>query len=294
MHTNLIVDLNNLVFATRFAKIKTPSSRRRKEEYVKEMIFKEVILSIVKFANEFKSDAIAIACDSSKVWRKDFYPEYKANRDHADVYYEETIEAAELTKQFFRECTNVMVFEVERTEADDIIAVMCQESENVKNIILSSDKDFVQLIDANTTLYSPTQGVWRETDDAGYDLFLKCIRGDAGDNIRASYPRVRTTKLEEAWQDEYKLLNLMETVRKDGVKVGDAFEQNRVLIDLTAQPSGIRSDILKEVSRPNHRKFGELKMMQFLSNHNLKAFADMLQFKEKPLKGMYKLKDSEQ
>jgi len=289
-HRNLVVDLNNLVFSTRFAKIKTPSSMRRKEEYIPEMIFKDTLLSIVKYANEFKSDAIAIACDSSKVWRKEIYPEYKANRDHADIYYEETIEAANMLKRFFKECTNVAVFEVPHTEADDIIAVIAAESgEGVENVILSSDRDFVQLINENTFLFSPAQGKWRETEDAAYDLFFKCIRGDSNDNIFSAYPRVWEKKLVEAWEDEYKMLNLMETVRKDGVKVGDAYALNKKLIDLTAQPPLIRAEIEKVIKAPFQRKFGELRMQKWLADNSLKKFSNMLQFKERPLKGRFTL-----
>lgn len=291
-HHNLLVDLNNIVFATRFSKIASPSSAKRKEEYVPELIFKDALIAIVKYANEFKTNAIVIACDSPRVWRKDIFPEYKANRDHADIYYEETIEAANMLKTFFRDCTNVAVLEVPRTEADDIIAVFCQESdETVMNTILSSDRDFVQLIDENTFLYSPSQQKQRTTEDAAYDLFFKCIRGDMNDNISSAYPRVWEKKLKEAWEDEYKMLNLMETVRKDGVKVGDAYSLNKNLIDLTAQPPEIKKQIIKEIRSPVQRKFGELRMMKWLGDHNLKKFANMIQYKERPLKGLFKLSD---
>lgn len=289
MHTNLIVDLNNLVFTTRFSKVKTPSNKKRKEEMVTELIFKDTLSAIVHYAHTFKADAIVITCDSSNVWRKDVYPEYKANRDHADVYYEETIAAAELTKKFFRECTNASVLEVPRAEADDIIAVICQESKDVDNIILSADKDFIQLINERTRLYSPAQGVWRESEDAGYELFLKCIRGDSNDNIKSAFPRIWEKKVRAAWDDCYAMMNLMETVRKDGLKVGDEFDRNRTLIDLTMQPDYIRTAILTAIYAPTQRKFGELRMMKFLSDHNLKSFCDMLQFKERPLQGFFKL-----
>jgi 5'-3' exonuclease len=286
----MIVDLNNLVFAVRFAKIKTPTSRQRRESYVTELIFKETLAMIVRYANELKSDAIAIACDSSNVWRKDIYPEYKANRDHADIYYDEIIEAANLTKKFFKTCTNVAVFDVPRAEADDIIAVMCQESRRgVENIILSSDKDFVQLLNDTTKLFSPIQRDWRRTENAKYDLFVKCIRGDSGDNIRSAYPRVRETKLQKAWDDPYTMANLMETVRKDGEKVAIDYYRNSQLIDLSLQPQHLRNEIFSAISSPNQRKFGELKIMAFLGEHNLKKFSGMLQFKEKPLKGLYRL-----
>lgn len=291
MHTNLIVDLNNLVFSTRFAKIKTPSSQKKKESYVAELIFKDALSLIVSLANEFKANGILIASDSSNVWRKDIYPDYKGNRDHADVYYDETIEAANMMKEFFRTCTNSTVSEVPRAEADDIIAVACQDSVGVENLIISSDKDFMQLLNDHTRLYSPAQGVWRVSDDVGYDLFLKCIRGDLNDNIRSAYPRVWEKKLRAAWENDYDMLNLMETVRKDGLKVGDEFEKNRNLIDLSLQPDYIRQAIRTSISSPAPANFGELKMAKWLASHNLKEFAYMLEYKERPLCGRFVLKN---
>lgn len=288
-HRNLIVDLNNQVFNTRFSKIKTPSSAKKKELYVTELILKDALLSIVNLANQFKVDSIVIACDGRKVWRKNIYPEYKANRDHADVYYEETIEAANLLKRFFNECTNVAVLEVDHCEADDIIAVLAQESSGVENIIMSSDKDFIQLIDDETFLYSPAQGKWRESEDPEYDLFVKCIRGDANDNIRSAYPRIWEKKLKEAWEDKYKMLNILETVRKDGVKVADAYGHNAKLIDLSQQPMYIRQNILAVINAPVTKKFGELRMVKWFTDNGLKKFAWMLQFKEKPLRNIFRL-----
>lgn len=290
LHKNLIVDLNNNVFITRFSKIKTPSSSQRKEQFVTELIFKEVVSSIVYFANEFKCDSIVIACDSPNVWRKTIKPDYKAGRDYDDVYYKETLAAADLTKEFFSECTNATVIEAASSEADDIIAVFCQESSGVENVILSSDKDFVQLIDESTTLYSPSQGIFRTTEDAEYDLFLKCIRGDKNDNINSAFPRVRETKLKEAWEDPYVMQNLLETHRKDGVKVKDAYEENKKLIDLSLQPPAIRQVILTEITKDRPNKFGELKIMKFFGQNNLKDHKNMLEYKERPLRKRFVLR----
>lgn len=289
-HRNLIVDLNNNVFSTRYSKIKTPGRNQRKEEYVTELIFKDMITYIAKFANENKANSILIACDSPHVWRKDLYAEYKGASNHEDVYYDECIAAANLCKEFFRECTNSSVVEVPRTEADDIIAVFCQESEGVENIILSSDKDFIQLIDENTRLYSPTQKVWRESEDPDYDLFVKCIRGDKNDNVMSAFPRVYATRLEKAWNDPLEMQNLVETVRKDGVKVGDALDHNRSLIDLARIPDYIKNDIRAAITKPAQKAFGEFRIARFFTKNNLKKFNDILTYKERPLRGVVKQK----
>lgn len=48
-------------------------------------------------------------------------------------------------------------FCVESAEADDIISYIAQKFVNDDKVILSSDKDFVQLLDNKTLLYRPTQ-----------------------------------------------------------------------------------------------------------------------------------------
>lgn len=285
-HTNLLVDLNNVVFSTRFAKVKNPA-RGIKEPLVAQFIMKEVIQSIVFHANLFKVDAIAITCDSPNVWRRDIFPTYKGNRDKDDIYHDECIEAAMLTKEFFTTVTNSSVFENPRSEADDCIAVFCQESTGVNNIIMSADKDFIQLTNGRTKLYSPTQKTWRTSEDTEFDLFLKCIRGDTNDNIRSAFPRVRETRLRNAWDDPVEMMNLMETVRKDGVKVLDAFEMNLALIGLSEQPQNIRDEIIEMIKEETSRRkcYGELKIMKFFHENELSEHKEMLVYKERPLRG---------
>lgn len=291
MHTNLIVDINNGVFRTRFGKLKTPGRNQRKDPYAKEFIFKELVDSIVRSAIEFKCDAILIACDSPNVWRKQVYDLYKVKDEEKDVYYQDCIDAADMCKRFFDQCTNSKVIQVPRAEADDVIAIFCQENPGtVKNIILSSDKDFIQLIDENTSLYSPQQKVFRETEDAKFDLFLKCIRGDQNDNIPSAYPRVRETKLKEAWNDPVALQNLFETVTKSGGKVYDLYQRNKQLIDLTQQPIDVKNAIKQEIYKTVPKRFSDFKVAKFFVENNLKEFSNMLNMRDKPLRGFVRHK----
>ena len=46
--------------------------------------------------------------------------------------------------------------------------------------------------------------------DADLFMFEKCIRGDRSDNVQSSYPRLRKTKIVEAFDDEYLRNNIME------------------------------------------------------------------------------------
>lgn len=276
---NLVVDLSNVVHTTRHGRLKTPKSRRHKEKYAKEFIFKEALTSIMFNASKLKVDSIVITCEAKNVWRKDIYPEYKGNHDEDDIYKQETLDAMNELADFFRDYTSCLVLKTARCEGDDIIGRWCLTSKGVENIILSTDKDFIQLISEDTKLYNyqkKSRG-FRESDDPEYDLFVKVIRGDAGDNIRSAYPRVRETRLQKAWENEYDMLQLLEEKTPDDKKVADLIDFNYELIDLSLQPDYIIDSIIDDIKNTPVSKYNDINVMQYFSQNNMKEFADMLE-----------------
>lgn len=276
MHRNLLVDVNNLVFALRHAKL--PKTAATKQRFVKETLFVDSLASIFRHCKLLKAQSIVLMRDSPNIWRKDVYQDYKANHTSSldDPYHADAIAAADMLVEFFEKYTSSWVFSYPRAEADDLIAVWCQKSD-VENVILSSDKDFIQLLTSpRTMLYSPTQDAFRTTEDAGFSLFLKCIRGDSGDNVRSAYPRVRESVLKKAWEDDLEMLNLLETVRPDGVKVYDALSLNIQLIDLTAQPEKLRSGIETMFLSGKQGKYNYIAALRFFSENGLKERLDVV------------------
>lgn len=278
---NLIVDLNNLAFVTRYAKLSTPRSRRQKDARAMELIFVEMLKCIISTSVKFRATGVVITCDSKSVWRRDIYPDYKAgSTSDEDIYYRETLAAADLLKQFIKDHTAAFVLSVDRCEADDIIGFWCQESEGVVNIIFSTDTDYVQLIDENTRVYSVKQGE-RTHEDPAFALFLKCIRGDKSDTIESAFPRVYETRVRRAWEDPVEMMNLMEETRKDGRKVSDQFFLNQQLIDLSQQPSYIRDSIHREITNATHGEFNILRVMKAMGDLDLKSSARIFDGKDR-------------
>jgi len=210
----------------------------------------------------------------------------------------------ELTK-YLATKTNCSVIRCATAEADDIIARWIALHPQDEHIIVSSDSDFVQLVAPNVQLYNgindhlfsvdgvtdakgnqlsftvgsnskikvgkSEDGFVTPTDYQKWVLFLKCMRGDPGDNVFSAYPgvRIKGTKnqvgLTEAFEDRdkrgYNWNNLMlqRWSDPDGVehRVLDDYERNRTLIDLTAQPDNIKQTvdaaILEQIS---HRDVG--------------------------------------
>ena len=251
MKTNLIVDLSNVAHIVRYSVFK-----HNKNEFSKDLLFFKILTTIQYVSNKYSTEGLLIACDAQNIWRKDLYPEYKANRkDLRDEYYPQVVETMVDIKDFFNEFTNVPAITVDRCEADDVIALATQTNIN-GSVIMSSDKDFIQLLDHKTRLYSPTMSSERTSDNVEYDLFVKLIRGDIGDNIPSAMPNVRETKLKAAWDDSYQLVNIMESTNKHGNLVKDDYERNAQLIDLERQPEQYRQEIvdkLSEVQTSNYK-----------------------------------------
>lgn len=135
--------------------------------------------------------------------RKQIDPNYKANRKLKQitswgVFNSLEQEQEAITNQLGRlmnylECLPVQVLEVEKVEADDIIAILAKKlsKSNKKVIIASSDKDFMQLVDDNVTVYSPIKRETYTPDKVLRDMgvipknyiYVKTLLGDDSDNL---------------------------------------------------------------------------------------------------------------
>ena len=124
----------------------------RGKPVVEEDLLRHTILNSIRmYRNQFAKDygEMVICCDGKDNWRKKVFPEYKANRrknrenDPTDwkTLFELLHEMREeLTKYF-----PYKVMHVDTAEADDIIGVLIEHCEENPTLILSSDKDFIQL-----------------------------------------------------------------------------------------------------------------------------------------------------
>lgn len=225
----------------------------------------------------------------------------------------------ELTK-YLSIKTNCSVIRCATAEADDVIARWIALHPQDEHVVVSSDSDFVQLVAPNVQLYNGisdclfrVDGVF---DDRGrklsfsvesnskikigkpsadfetphdyqkWSLFLKCMRGDPGDNVFSAYPGapVRGSKnrvgLTEAFADRdrkgYSWNNIMLQRWTDHDnqehKVIDDYERNRILIDLTAQPEVVKSAvdqaIQEQISNKDVGMVGA-KFLQFCGKYEL-------------------------
>ena len=77
-------------------------------------------------------------------------------------------------------------------EADDMISILCQELRGEQKIIVSSDKDFYQLLDDETIIYRPVQAVFKTKKDIVEEFQIhpnnfalaRAVSGDKSDNLQ--------------------------------------------------------------------------------------------------------------
>jgi len=234
-------------------------------------------------------------------------------------------ETYDLLTQYLSAKTNCSVLRCATAEADDIIARWIALHPEDEHVIVSSDSDFVQLVAPNVKLYNGINdhlfAVDGVTDAKGrqlaftiesnskikvgkhdpafvtpldyprWVLFMKCMRGDPGDNVFSAYPgvRVKGTKnqvgLTEAFEDcerrGYAWNNMMLQRWIDHDKrehrVLDDYERNRVLIDLTAQPVDVKAAVDAAIrEQVSHKDVGMVgaHFLKFCGKYELNKLSD--------------------
>ena len=135
--------------------------------------------------------------------RQNINPNYKAQRatsriTHWGLYDTKEEETEALVGQLFRtqdylECLPVQQMVLEKLEADDIMAYLAKRASNAgkKVTIVSSDKDFLQLVDSNIEVYAPVKKKTFTKDNIFDELkvlptnynIVKALLGDNSDNL---------------------------------------------------------------------------------------------------------------
>lgn len=146
---------------------------------------------IIKLLQSEKPSHIIVTFDHARrTFRNEIYADYKMQRKPSPV---ELIEQFPLIKEML-DAMKIKYIEVPGIEADDIIGTVSKKCLG-KKIILSGDRDLLQLIDEDTTVWLTKKGV-SEVDKVDEErlneLFglkpfqiidLKALMGDTSDNI---------------------------------------------------------------------------------------------------------------
>jgi 5'-3' exonuclease len=222
-----------------------------------------------KFLEETNYNKVVVFWDSktSSSERRLLYPKYKLNRkekDEEDFKEQSFLNQKQRVKQYLEEMF-VRQLEIEKSEADDLIAYYCQISEDEDKTIFSSDRDLTQLISEKVTIYSPQQKKYYKNGDLVkmYEAEIphynvktyKILTGDSSDNIDGIFylgektflklfPEILDTEVKYAdiltkaeqllteQKGNVALQNLLSGKTKEGIFGDEFFIINEKLVDL--------------------------------------------------------------
>ena len=257
---------------------------------VEEDLLRHTILNSIRmFRNQFTKDygEMVICCDDKNNWRKEVFPEYKANRrknrenDITDwkTLFELLHEMREdLTKYF-----PYKVMHVDSAEADDIIGVLieklAQDDRLPPTLILSSDKDFIQLQKFDKVKqWSPLQKKFIVGDPVE-SLYDKTIRGDTGDgvpNILSSDDTLITEgkrqtpvtkKKMELWRGKKPEEFCNEAMLRN-------YHRNKTMVDLRETPESIRINIVNQYD--NQEAGDRSQLLNYFVDKRLKNLMEVI------------------
>ena len=237
-------------------------------EEVDESLVRHLVLNNLRYyRSRFteKYGELVICCDSKHYWRRDYFPNYKANRkkDRASSGYDWDFIFTTLNsvRDEIKEHFPYKVLEVYGAEADDIIATLVKQvHDDPDTIIISSDKDFIQLHGFHVKQYSPvSKKLINGTDPVEY-LREHIIRGDRSDGVpnvlspddtfvaeKRQKPMRKTmlmtlTEAMEKWEPK----DLFQLAKCNRDTWMHNWQRNETLIDLDKIPNDIRDEILRE------------------------------------------------
>ena len=269
----ILVDLSQLLVASTFV------SMKKGETEVDIKRLRHLVLNSLskyrrQYANEFGE--LVICCDGSLSWRKDVFPNYKmgrrTDREESPLDWNQIFGCFEQLKKELRETFPYKVLQINRAEADDIIGTLVMERKfsSPKTIIISSDKDFIQLQRYHDVFqYSPVAKKLLNGVDPEEYLREHILRGDKSDGI----PNVlsdddcivsgirqvpMTKKLIKSWKhipmpEEHK----------------ERFERNTTLVDLRYTPYDLQKEILEQFDA---KELGSRdKMPAYFTEHGLET-----------------------
>ena len=149
------------------------------------------LTSLHTMVRAFKPGAVIVCWDGGRAkWRLKLYPEYKQNRkkDNTSDYPEQL----RILKEGL-EYLNICTLTVSDIEADDLVGILTAEFEaaSSKTLIVSTDKDFYQLLSSQIALFKKGVELFtRKSFCLDYGIQpnawpdVRALVGDASDNIQ--------------------------------------------------------------------------------------------------------------
>jgi 5'-3' exonuclease len=276
----IIIDFNQVCISNLMMQIGNHTNLAIEEDLVRHMILNSLRLYNQKFGKIYGQ--IVIACDDKNYWRKEIFPYYKAgrkkSREQSDIDWPLVFETLNKIRDEVKQSLPYIVVQVDNCEADDIIATIClNTTEDV--LILSADKDFIQLHSERVIQFDPIRKRNVQVEDPKLYLKELVIKGDSGDGI----PNVMSSdncfveSIRQRPINKQKLSMWLELsfdeIAQRYPETKQGIERNNKLINLNEIPERISSKIWdeyqKQIATPK-----KVNIIEYLQKHKLKVLME--------------------
>ena len=274
----IIVDINQIMISNLMVTIHR-DNLELSEDLIRHMVLNSLRGHNKKFRKEYGQ--MVIACDSGNVWRRQAFPNYKAgrkaNRQKSEHDWTMIFDLLSKVKNEIKQFLPYKVVEVETVEADDIIAVLCRRT-NEKVLILSGDKDFIQLHNDKIKQYNPVLNKFvGQGENPSLYIREHILKGDRSDGIpnvlsddnvfiEGRRQRPLSKKKIEAWCNE-----IVPTFNEEEQK---NYDRNKTLIDLNCIPKELEDKINREFE--NFEVATRDKILGYFINKKLKTLIESI------------------
>ena len=264
----LLFDAHNLAYRALFSAIYMAPEDNDKFFFWRHLFMNSFLNTIVKF----NPAQVVLAFDTKGSWRYEVYNNYKSNRkiarDKAVVNFDKFFPIFEdFQKELKETFSTVYVIKHPRTEADDIIAVLCKECfKDSQNIIISTDKDLHQLLlDKNNQQFDPINNKMIICLNPRRELDLKVLTGDKSDTIPAIKPRAGLATAEGILKQ-----GIEDFLKEEGnEEYKNNYHRNRILIDFDYIPKDLITGIINTFHEYKIKPIESSKIINFFAKNKL-------------------------
>ena len=279
----ILVDMNQIGVASVMMHLNITKRDSVDVPLVRHMILNSLRMYRQMFREEYGE--LVICYDSRHYWRRDFFPEYNASRkktrETSGHNWNDIFDCLNTVKEELIEFFPYKVLEVYGAEADDIIAALCLELEfdNGKTLILSGDKDFVQLQKyTNVSQYSPITKKFVEGVNPNEYLCEHILKGDVSDGIPnvLSPDNTFVDGLRQRPLSKKKLADILEDLNEGELLYAASwyrnYQRNQKLIDLKESPKELFLECLESYHKAPEGD--RSKLLNYFIDNKLKELMD--------------------
>ena len=275
----ILIDLNQVMISNLMAQNRGNLSDLPSKDAVRHSILNTIRAFNVKFKDEYGE--MVLCADAAEPWRRDIFPNYKHQRRkgrvESQIDWDGLFGIMSDIREEFTTKLPYKVLHVDKTEADDIIATLVAQQTEDLYLIISGDKDFIQLQHyGNVYQFSPLlKSFIGEQLDATVFLREQIIKGDRSDGV----PNILSDDdifLRDERQRPINKKRLEEWSNIDNIPLGSEtrkyYDRNKRLIDLSMIPENISQSIINRYK--NYKVNDRSLLLQYFIDNKLKALIE--------------------